>query len=38
MSRGTPVYYYLCQGSTVAPATALAVWRCASVIMVMSGS
>lgn len=38
MSRGTPVDYDSCQGSTVASAMALAVWRCASLIMVMSGS
>lgn len=38
MSRGTPVYYYSCQGSTVAPAMAIAIWRCANLVMVMSGS
>lgn len=38
MSRETPVSYDLCQGGTVASAMAIAVWRCASPVMVMSGS
>lgn len=38
MSRGTPGYYDSCQGSTVASAMAIAIWRCASLKMVMSGS
>lgn len=38
MSRGIPIYYDSCQGSTVAPAMAIAVWRRASHVIVMSGS
>lgn len=38
MSRGIPIYYNSCQSSTVALAMALAVWRCASLVIVMSRS
>lgn len=38
MSRGTPIYYDSCQRSAVASAMAIAVWRCARLVMVMSGS
>lgn len=38
MSRGIPIYYDSCQGSTVAPAMAIAVWRCGSHVIVLSES
>lgn len=38
MSRGIPIYYNSRHGNAVAPAMAIAVWRCASLTIVMSRS